>query len=77
MVFIDTEKDALALTNSDMEFFSESILECLSGIQVSAFNYELKAFSNGSDGYIKPITYDDHCNLQNLIRSAAKAVDAE
>ncbi|GAB3215801.1 hypothetical protein [Pseudaeromonas pectinilytica] len=78
MVFIDTERDALALTNSDMEFFSGSILECLSGIQVSAFDYELKAFSgSGSDGYIKPITYDDHCNLQNLIRSAAKAVDAE
>ena len=75
MVFIDTEKDTKALTDSDMEFFSESLLEDLSAITYAAFDHELKTFCSNDDGrYIKPISYEEHCNLQHLIRSAAQDV---
>ncbi len=78
MVFIDTEKDAQALTRADMEFFSESLAMELSEITYAAFDHEFKTFCSNDDGrYIKPITHDEHCNLQHLIRAAAKAVDAE
>ena len=78
MVFIDTEKDTKALTDSDMEFFSESLLENLSAITYEAFDHELKTFCSNDDGHLlKSITHDEHCNLQHLIIAAARAVDAE
>ena len=78
MVFIDTENNTSALTGSDMEFFSEYLLETLSEIPYEAFDHELKMFFREEDErFIKPITYEEHCKLQHLIKAAAKTVVAE
>ena len=77
-VFIETETDPSVLTNSDMEFFSEYLVEQLSELPYESFDHELKSFFMIDDAHhIKPITYDDHCELQHLIRTAAKTTGDE